>query len=200
MKMQRKILDQNGLNFLTFTVVSWIDLFSRSCYCDVVVDSLRFCQKNKGLKVFAYVVMSNHMHLIVQTEEYPGLSSIVQSFKAHTSRTILKLILDDDVKESRRDWMLSHFSFQSRKNKRKGEYQIWKRGSYPTLLYSPKVIRQKLDYIHLNPVKAKIVVRPEDYWYSSANWYQQQEGPLEVTMLDGIWDDKGFVFMGYPDE
>ena len=90
--MRQKILGQNSLNFLTFTIVEWIDLFSRSVYKDIIIDSLVFCQKNKGLNVHVYAIMSNHVHVIFSTEESIGLSSIIQHFKSFTAKQILKYI------------------------------------------------------------------------------------------------------------
>lgn len=89
--MRYKILDQNGLNFLTLTIVEWIDLFTRPVYRDIVLDSFRYCQENKGLLIFGYVIMSNHLHLIARAErEELGLSAILQSFKRHTARQFIK--------------------------------------------------------------------------------------------------------------
>jgi REP element-mobilizing transposase RayT len=64
-----RILDQEGLNIITCTIVGWIDIFTRKCYRDLLLDSLNFCRKEKGLLVFAYVIMSNHIHLIIQTNK-----------------------------------------------------------------------------------------------------------------------------------
>jgi len=82
--MRYKILNQNGLNFITFTIVDWIDLFTRSVYCDIILDSLRFCQKEKGLNIYAYVIMPSHIHMIIATDHPDGLSAIIRSFKSYT--------------------------------------------------------------------------------------------------------------------
>lgn len=194
--MRYKILDQNGLNFLTFTVVEWIDLFSRRVYKDIIIDSLRHCQQEKGLVVFGYVIMSNHVHAILHTEEPAGLSWIIQRFKSYTASQILKYIKDKRNPESRRDWLLNHFAFNARKNRTHSQHQIWQRDNHPIILYTPKVIRQKLVYIHDNPVRAGIVARPEHYLYSSAANYLGQPGLLEVALLDDIWNDVGFIDTG----
>ena len=92
--MRYKILDQNGLNYLTLTIVEWIDLFTRPVYKDIIIDSLKYCQEHKELKIHAYVIMSNHLHLILSTEASAGLSSILRSFKSHTAKQILKYLQD----------------------------------------------------------------------------------------------------------
>ena len=191
--MRYKIIDQNGLNFLTFTIVEWIDLFSRKIYKDIIIDSLAFCQKNKGLNVHAYVIMSSHVHVIFSTEASDGLSSIIQNFKSFTARQILKYIKDKKKPESRREWLLNHFAFNARKNKTHSQHQIWQRDNHPIMLYSPKVIRQKLLYIHNNPVEEKIVREQEAYLYSSASNYTNNEGILDVQLLDDIWNDVGYI-------
>ena len=194
--MRYKILDQNGLNFLTFTIVDWIDLFSRSHYCDIIIDSLQFCQQHKDLVVCAYVIMPSHIHLIAQANGENGLSSVVQSFKSYTANQILAYIKDKKNPESRRDWLLHHFSFHAKKSRTHSQYQVWQRDNHPVALYTPKVIRQKLAYIHFNPVVAKIVRLPEHFIYSSASNYLIGNGAMEVHILEEIWNDIGFIDMG----
>ena len=191
--MRYKILDQNGLNFLTCTVVDWIDLFTRKELADIILDSLQFCQKEKGLIIYGYVLMPSHLHLIVSTEDPKGLSSIIQAFKSFTAKAILKNLQDKTKPESRREWLLRHFSFAARKNKSNSQYQVWQHDNHPIYLYAPKVIRQKLLYIHNNPVVDKIVLNPEDYRRSSASNYATGTGILEVTVMDWIWSDIGLL-------
>ena len=106
-----RIQDQQGLNFLTCTVVGWIDIFSRKTYRDIVLESLKFCRKEKGLLVFAYVIMTNHLHLILQTDPSSKytLSEIIRDFKKFTSNSILDAIQNES--ESRRDWLMYMFAF-----------------------------------------------------------------------------------------
>jgi REP element-mobilizing transposase RayT len=195
--MRYKILDQNGLNFLTLTIVEFVDLFTRPVYKDIIIDSLRYCQKEKGLMVFGYVIMSSHVHLIVQTDRESGLSPILQSFKSFTAHQILKYIKNKKNIESRRERLLDTFAFHARKSNTHSQHQIWQRDNHPIELYSPKVIRQKLDYIHLNPCVAQIVELPEQYLYSSASNYKHGTGLLEVTLLEDIFgSDVGYVHLG----
>lgn len=194
--MRYRILDQQGLNFLTCTVVESIDLFTKVAYRNILIDSLRFCQKEKGLLLFGYVFMSNHIHLIARTDEPTGLSYILQQFKSFTAKEIIKCVQDENFPENRRKWLLNHFAFNARKNKTGSKHQLWHHDNHPIALYTPKVIRQKLDYIHLNPVKAKIVAEPEHYLYSSAANYCGRKGLLEVELLDELWNDIGFINTG----
>ena len=195
--MRYKILNQNGLNFVTFTLVDWVDLFTRPVYCEIILNSLRFCQKEKGLNVCAYVIMSSHLHLLLQTDNTDGLSPIVQSFKSYTAKQILEYLKDFSKPESRRDWLLNRFAFNARKQNTHSDYQVWQRGNHPIILYSPKVTRIKLAYIHNNPVNAGIVDQPEHYRYSSASNYINGSGLLNVQVLDDIWNDIGFISTGH---
>lgn len=190
-----KVLDQFGLNYLTLTVVDWLDVFTRKKYKDIIVESLKYCQREKGLRIFSYVIMSNHLHLIVHASGDKPLSNIIRDFKKYTSKKII-YDLKENTFESRREWMLNHFRKHGKQNRDNKEFQFWKKGNYPFLLFSPKLIRQKIGYIHANPVVQGWVEKPEDYWYSSALYYFEERGPLEVSILDpGITE--GFFMPKY---
>lgn len=150
-----KIHDQQGLYFLTLTVVGWIDVFSRAKYKHIILDSLRYCQKEKGLNVYAYVIMSNHIHLIASAEEGYELSNILRDFKKFTAKQILKRIQNGT--ESRKEWLMYLFRFFAKGNARNREYQFWQADNHPMELYSPSMIEQKLAYVHNNPVHAEVV-------------------------------------------
>ena len=100
------IRDQNLPHFITATVVDWIDVFSRQNYRDIVVDCLDFCRKNKSMILYGYVIMSNHIHMIVQSEK-GELSDLLRDFKKFTATKIIEKIKSDP--ESRREWMLERF-------------------------------------------------------------------------------------------
>jgi len=154
------------LNFVTLTVVNWIDVFTRRIYSDFIIKSLLYCQDNKGLQIYTYVLMTNHLHLIVRSENH--LSNILRDFKTYTSKKLYKMIRKN-VEESKKDWMINAFERKGTKNNRNINHQFWQNGSFPVALYSNKVIQQKVDYIHDNPVRAGFVNSPEKYFYSSAN-------------------------------
>ncbi len=192
-----RILDQKGLTYVTCTVAGWVDVFSRRAYRDILLESLAYCRKEKGLKVFAFVVMSNHIHLLVQSP--PGsrytLSAILRDFKKYTARFILEAIQDGS--ESRQEWLLYLFSYFARKNTNNRHFQFWKQDNHPVWTEHPQVVWQKIDYIHLNPVKAGIVEHPEDYLYSSARNYAKgnERGLLEIDLLEPFLPGGGAVFL-----
>lgn len=177
-----KIRNQNSMHYLTFTVVGWVDVFTRKMYRDIFIDSLKFCQKEKGLLLYSYVIMSNHVHLIIRTESESGLSVIVRDLKRYTSNHIIKAILENR-KESRAKWMLRVFKEYGEANSNNKNYQFWIQNNRPMELISAKFIFQKMNYIHLNPVKAGIVEKPEHYLYSSARDYVGMKGMIDVELL-----------------
>jgi len=189
-----QIRNQFHTHYLTCTIVGWADVFSRKCYKDIIIDSLAYCQKEKGLIVYAFVIMSNHIHLIAAAKEgSKGLSAILGDFKRHTSKQIIKTIKAQP--ESRREWLLNLFAYHAKYNRNNQNYQVWIQNNHPIELISPKWIQQKLAYIHLNPVRAGIVKEASHYLYSSASNYRDGTGILAVTVIDmGITDF--YVFMG----
>ena len=183
MSNRYKIKNQEGLYYLTLTVVGWIDIFSRKKFRDTIIESLKYCQEKKGLKVYAYVIMTNHIHLIVSADGEHDLSSVIKDFKSFTATSILKDL--PNSKESRWEWLMDLFRDFAKKNKRNGIHQFWQTDNHPIEVYSTKVILQKLEYIHNNPVRSKIVWLPQHYVYSSAsNYFDEGSGVLEVCLLD----------------
>ncbi len=171
MSVKYKIRDQHGLNYMTCSITGWVDLFSRQAYRDIVLDSWRFCQEHKGFQVHAYTFMSNHLHLIASCRSPYRLSDVMRDWKAHTARQIVLYLQDKNNPESRREWLLYLFSYFAVGKKDKQTYQVWQHDNHPIELYSEHVISQKLDYIHLNAVRAGYVELPEHWLYSSAPFY-----------------------------
>src|ERR1043165_6463897 len=106
MSLAYKIHKQEAAYFLTLQVVQWVDIFTRKVYRDILADSLNYCVAEKGLEIFSYVVMSNHLHMLVRASK-ANLSEVLRDFKRHTSRMIL--ITVQQKPESRREWMLALF-------------------------------------------------------------------------------------------
>jgi len=166
--------------FLTMTIVGWIDLFTAKNHKLLIVDSLKYCQQHKGLLLYAWCLMSNHMHLIAGAEGKLALSEILRDFKKFTSKQLIQQITNEP--ESRRDWLLRYFSFQSMHLKRIKNYKIWQDGNHAEIIYSSNFFHKKLNYIHNNPVKALIVQYPEEYMFSSARNYAHKEYLIEIIL------------------
>ncbi len=167
--------------FLTLTVVDWVDIFTRPAYKHVIVDSLKYCQCKKGLKIYAWCLMSNHLHLIAGSGEKDQLSDILRDFKKFTNKEFLKTIYDTN--ESRRKWILNRFEYAGKYNPKIKYFKFWKDGNGAKEIHTTKYLLQKLNYIHRNPVVAEIVQNPEDYLYSSARNYSDMPGLIEVELI-----------------
>jgi putative transposase len=157
--------------FITMTVVGWIDVFNRREYIEILINSLKYCQKEKGLKIFAYSIMSSHIHIIAQQEE-AKLNEILRDFKSYTAKEIVKCI-SNTVYESRKEWMLYLFRHFAKSTKQNKEFMFWQKTNHPTELSTPEIFDQKVEYIHNNPVEAGIVDQPENYIYSSAYLFSE---------------------------
>ncbi len=174
-----KIANPQGTYFLTLTVVDWVDLFTRKEYCYVLVDSLNYCSKEKGLEVFAYVIMSSHVHLVCRTKEPYDLSEVLRDFKKFTSKQFIKIM--DEAGESRKKWLLDKFSFEAKRIGRAINFKIWKDDNHAIEMGECIDIEQKINYIHENPVKAMIVQHAEEYIFSSARDYSDVKGYVEIV-------------------
>ncbi|MFA6566358.1 MAG: transposase [Candidatus Paceibacterota bacterium] len=144
----------SSVYFLTFTVKKWYYLFDRHNRWNIISDSLHYCQKNKNLKLYGFVFMLNHIHLVAES---PDVAGFVRDFKRHTSReihknivatepNIEKLFIEDD-----------------------GTYSIWQDTNMPIVLENEKVFQQKLNYILENPVRKNYVSETCFWYWSSAN-------------------------------
>lgn len=179
------IRDQYACYFVTFTIVGWIDVFSRKACKDIIMDALIYCRKHKGLNIHAFVIMESHLHLVLSAQpSSKGLSAIIRDFKKYTAKQIIEWA-STSMHESRRDWMLLVFRHFGKRNKRNAKYQVWKQDNRPKELFYPKFTAQKVNYIHQNPVAAGIVDAAEDYLHSSArNYVGRDDFLFEVELLD----------------
>ncbi|MEQ8576816.1 transposase [Fulvivirga sp.] len=175
-----KIQDQHACYFITMTVVHWIDVFSRRDYKDVIVESLNYCIAHKGLNLYAWVIMSNHIHIVGKVETELGMSGFLRDFKKFTSKKIMELI--QEIPESRRDWLLDKFSFEARRTGRAENYKLWKDDNH-AIDMSTIDMMNKIDYIHDNPLRAGLVHEPDQYVYSSATDYAGGKGMVNVTVV-----------------
>ena len=158
-------------------------------YKHIVIDSLRYCQENKRLRIYAWVMMSNHLHLLVDVnDEMPyeqerlELSNIIRDFKKFTSKKLVNSI-EDNVQESRKDWMMNRFWYAGANDKKIKNNRFWQEGYCPEEIFSEEFLRQKINYIHQNPVRQEIVIFPEQYKYSSAIDYAGEKGLLDVAVI-----------------
>ena len=173
--------DQTSLYYLTFQVVKWVDIFTRLEYKEIITESFTFCRDSKGLKLYAYVIMTNHIHLIARAKENYKLSDIIWDFKKLLLINYLIILashLKVEVIGCLKDLNLQPASMVEIVNT-----QIWTHENHAIELHSIEFIEQKLNYIHNNPVRVGIVNKPEDYIFSSARNYSGLEGKIEIDSL-----------------
>lgn len=182
MSEKYKFRNPSGIYFITSTIVGWIDLFTKPRYCDIIIDSLKYCQKEKGLIIHAWCIMSSHLHLIVSSNGKEDISTIIRDFKKHTSKAIVEEI--KTTEESRKEWLLRLFEDAGSKLKRISFYKVWQDGNHPIELDTNKMLGQRLDYLHENPVKQGIVYHAEDYCKSSAIDYSGGLGLIEIKLIE----------------
>ena len=148
--------------FVTDTVVDWMDIFTRPIYRHIIIESLKYCQTEKGLLIYAWVLMTNHMHMIVGSGGENKVSDKLRDFKKLSSKEIIRT-LQVESSESRRDWMLNRFEYAWKNDKKIKNYRFWQEGNDAQEIFLNDYFNQKLNYIHENPVKEEIVNRAEDY-------------------------------------
>lgn len=168
------IKDQFGQHFVTFTVHQWVDVFTRREYINIFLDSVKFCQREKGLKVHAWVIMTNHIHMIISSEG-AKLSDIIRDLKKFTASQIFRAI-ESNSKESRKRWLQWLL-------KKDNKVWFWEEGYHGEQILTESFFQFKLDYIHMNPVKAGFVEKEEEYSYSScSDYYGIRKGLLDLTI------------------
>lgn len=169
-------------HFVTMTLVEWIDLFSREKYKEIIVDNLKYCIDKKGLIIHAYVIMSNHIHLVVTAKEGNALAGIIRDFKRYTAKVLYKT-LKSDAEESRRNWMLWIIESQGKRSSANEYTKVWIHENHPVTLDTDLMQEQRIQYIHENPIRAGICHTAEDYVYSSAGQYAGESGPIPIEFL-----------------
>ena len=181
MSRKYKFHNKSGLYFVSFATINWIDVFTRQVYFDVLAESMTYCRKEKGMELYAYCFMPSHIHLIFRSSiEQP--SELLRDFKRHTAKKILEAI-ENNPQESRKEWLLWMFERAGKKNATTSKHQFWQHHNKPIELWSEKVIKQKIDYIHNNPIESGFVTNAIDWKYSSARNYQDDNTVLEIDSV-----------------
>ena len=169
-----KIYEDQYPHFLTCTVINWLPLFGNPPIAEIILDSWRFLQEHHRLKIYAYVIMENHLHLIASSEQ---LSKEIGDFKSFTARKIIDFLTERNARH-----ILGQLDFHKLRHKRDRAYQLWQEGSHPQLIQSEDMMLQKVEYIHDNPVRRGYVDDPAHWRYSSARDYMGEQGLLKLTL------------------
>ena len=164
--------DEQAPHFLTCTVLNWIPVFTRPDTVAILLEALAYRQEHAGWRIYGYVILENHLHLIAQARD---LRLELPRFKSYTARRLI-----DHLEAHGAERILKQLAWFRKRHKDDRDYQFWEEGSHPQMIESEAVLRQKLDYIHRNPVKRGYVDAPEDWRYSSARDYAGRVGLLPV--------------------
>jgi len=178
--MARFQINKNGLGcfFCTCTIVQWICIFKEEKYSQLIIDSLTYSREHKGLLLFAYVIMLNHIHLIISIKEGLSISDFMRDFKRYTSKRIAGELSNENNK-----LFLYIFRKAAEKQNKGVRFKIWRDNFHPMEIISEKWFDQKIKYIHLNPVCKGFVLRPEDWKYSSArNWILDDNSLIKLDI------------------
>jgi putative transposase len=173
-----KLMDGVYVYFVTFTIIDWLPVFINPEPTQIIVDSLRFCIREKGLRINAYVIMPNHLHMIVFDEKFDNerLQPTLADFRKFTGRKLADYI-DNNLSESLATVI-------RRKDLADRDRQVWQPGWHAEGLVSENFWKQKMNYIHENPVRKGYVRLPEHWRYSSAGyWINGEDGDVPVVPL-----------------
>ncbi|UUO13579.1 REP-associated tyrosine transposase [Dolichospermum heterosporum] len=163
-------------HFLTCTLVNWMPLFGNMEIAQIIIDSVNFLQCQQRLTLYRYVIMENHLHLIAAAA---NLSKEIANFKSFTACSIINLLEKNNV-----SYVLQQLEVHKLKHKTKQDYQLWQEGFHPQTISNEEMFRQKLDYIHHNPVQRGYVDEPSHWRYSSYRNYLELPSLLAVELVD----------------
>ena len=176
MRSRYKIDHPGEVYFLTATVIEWIPALNGPEERALLIDALAYCRREKGLRLYAYVIMDNHLHLLAQA---PDLSRTIQSVKRHTARQLIALF-----QQRGQSWLLNQFAYHKKNYKDESDHQFWQEGTHPQRIEGDAMLAQKIDYIHDNPVRRGWVDLPEHWRHSSArNYVTGDQTVLEIDFL-----------------
>jgi len=168
-----RIFSTEHPHFLTCTIVGWLPVFTRPETVQIVYDSWHWLRENRGVQIYGYVILENHLHLVASSN---NLAEDIGDFKSFTARKIIDLL------EARKaELLLKQLKWNKEKHKTDREYQLWQEGSHPQEIQDDRMMEQKLEYIHNNPVARGFVDETVHWRYSSARDYAGRPGLFPVV-------------------
>ncbi len=160
--------DPQHLYFITASICGWKPLFYQPVYASIVFDSLQWLRTQKRMKLFAFVLMPTHLHVIIKPENFT-IGEILQQLGSFTSHAIIKQLAVDNCQD-----LLQYFSEHARDRRHK--HSVWQ-DIQAENIFSEEFLNQKLEYIHQNPINKnwKLAKYRSDYRYSSARFYDNDQ-------------------------
>lgn len=177
---------KQACHFLTLNTVDCVDIFIRPVYKQVIVHTLNHFIDSKGLNVFSWCLMTNHLHLLVQAQDGYSLDEIEQEYKNFTTQKILAAM--ETEPETRKEWMLKRFEGFINSPAQLRHYNIWQNRSSRSIIEmdQPARLVEYYEYIHENPVRERFVDLAPDFPYSSARDYAGSQGLVNIIKLPSI--------------
>lgn len=169
----RTIEHPGAAYFVTSSVVDFIAVFDQHVYIDIILKNLDFYRNRYNFKLYAFVIMPEHLHLIIHPQGESKIKDIMRNFKSYTSKKLTSQLRED-----------GRFEILNRLKKfaiPRIEHPFWTEGNRPIGVYTGKVLRSKIDYIHANPLRRGLVKNLEDYPCSSfRNYYLNDESLIKI--------------------
>lgn len=162
-----------GTYFVTSSIVNWIKIFNLKGFPEIIIDELKFRKEKEQIRLYGYVIMPDHFHLIISSENIP---KVMRSIKSYTAKMII-----NKLKEEKQTLILKKLNDLKSEFKTQSEYQVWQEGFHPKMILGNKEFIQKMNYIHNNPVLKELTDSPEKWIYSSYNFYFGDEYILEMN-------------------
>lgn len=177
MRTNVKEFEKEHLFFVTSTVLNWINLFDKKRFAEIVIDSLKFIIEEQWINVYAFVLMPNHLHLIIRFLGNHTADQVFRDFHKYTAQQILKIMRNEESA------LINKFLVHKKDRK----HQIWQRDPKFKNIYSAQFLLQKAEYIHNNPIQPQwqLVEKTEDYSYSSAAYYLKEK-PFTLFKLTDL--------------
>ena len=168
-----KIYEEVYPYFITSSIVNWEPIFRQQPAGKIILDAFLFLQNHRETTIYAYVIMEDHIHFVASGD---NLAEKIRLFKSYTARQIINYL-----KKQRADNLCQKFRINAKESGTKSKFRLWQKGFHPKQIIGDKMMLQKIDYIHKNPVKAGYARKEQEWKYSSIHNYIGQEAPIEIT-------------------
>ena len=167
MNLLSSLMELDVIYFYTVAILDWMRLLESDKFKLIILNSLIHLVEKEKLKIYGFVIMPNHIHIIWENIGMNGKEMPYESFMKFTGHAFL-----DELRKTN-DPMLEKFKVE--RNSRK--HQFWQRNGLPIVMFDRKILEQKLDYTHYNPLQEhwKLVADPNDYYYSSCSFYELED-------------------------
>jgi putative transposase len=177
--------NENDACFITLQTVDSVDIFVRPVHKQVIVHTLNHFIDSKGLRVYAWCLMTHHLHLLIEGMPPADLEKLEREFKLFTTSKILEAI--DTEPEERKEWMMKRLECSGSILGLMKKYEVWGKSAHRCFdIKKDDIILEQFDFIHQNPVRDRIVDAPAEYLYSSARDYTGTRGLVNIIKLPSI--------------